>query len=111
MTLVSLATYWKQAGQLLGFTVEVAYVAVLPDGQSITFSARLPDFGAERGMLLSDNYEDFACHANALVTAGYGYSVLSTPLNNAPDPLEIIDVLQDWGWSASSARPEWLGEA
>ena len=106
-----LASYWQQAGQLLGFTVEAPYVVVLPGGQSLTFSARLPDFGAERGMLLSTNYEDFASHVNALVAAGYGYSVLSESLNDAPDPEEIIDVLQDWGWSASCIRPEWLGEA
>ena len=85
-------------------------MVVLPDGQSLEFSARLPDFGAERGMLLSDRYEDFAAHADALVSAGYGYSVLSDP-GQAPVRAEIIDLLQDWGWSAPSHRPEWLSEA
>ena len=111
MTSASLASYWKHAGDLLGFTVEAPYVVVLPEGESITCSARLPDFGAKRGMLLSDNYEDFASYASALVAAGYGYTVLSTPRSNSADPEDIVDVLQDWGWSASSQRPAWLGEA
>ena len=110
MTSKRLAAYWQQAGQLLGFTVEAPCLVVLHDGQPVEFSARLPDFGAERGMLLSDRYEDFAAHADALVLAGYGYSVLSDP---GPEPVraEIIDLLQDWGWSASSRCPEWLSEA
>jgi hypothetical protein len=112
MTPGSLATYWKQAAQLLGFTVEAPYVVALPDGRRITFPVRLPDFGAEHGMLLSDNYEDFASHAKAIVEFGYGYSVMTTPsLSDAPEAEDIIEVLQDWGWSASSTPPEWLGEA
>ena len=106
----ALTAYWQQAGQLLGFAVEAPSLVVLPGGQSLKFSARLPDFGAERGMLLSDRYEDFAAHVNALVLAGYGYSVLSEP-DAVPVQAEIIDLLQDWGWSGSSRCPEWLGEA
>ena len=109
MTSELLGRYWKQAGQLLGFTVEAPYVAVLTDGQALEFSAHLPDFGAKRGMLLSDNYESFSAYKNALIGCGYGYSVLSAS-SASPDPETIIQVLQDWGWSASNSPPEWLGE-
>ena len=110
MTSARLGNYLKQAGQLIGFAVEAPYLVVLPDGQTLEFSAHLPDFGADRGMLLSSRYEDFAAQAGSLVAAGYGYSVLSKP-TSAPAPEAITDVLKDWGWSSSRACPEWLTEA
>ena len=66
MTTERLSTYWRRAGQLFGFTVEAPYLVALPDGKLLTFSARLPDLGAEHGMLLSDNYESFSTHTVTL---------------------------------------------
>ena len=110
MTPDRLSSYWRHAGQLLGFAVEAPCHVVLPGGKTLTFAACLPDFGAERGMLLSDDYECFSAHAVALAAAGYGYSVLSAP-THAPVLADVVDLLQDWGWSASGPRPEWLNEA
>jgi hypothetical protein len=61
-------------------------------------------------MLLADSYESFGSAAETLVEAGYGYSVLGAP-SDAPNAADVIDVLQDWGWSAPSPLPAWLGEA
>jgi hypothetical protein len=105
-----LSEYWLEAGEVLGFVVEAPYQATLPDGRSFSFSALLPQFGAAKGMLLTDRYDSFASAAEALVAAGFGYSVLSTPVG-APVPDDVLYVLQDWGWSSSSPPPAWLGEA
>jgi hypothetical protein len=105
-----LSNYWRQAGDTLGFAVESPHEVFLSSGHRLTFPVRLPDFGAEHGMLLTDNYADFAAHADALGAAGYGYSVLSVP-KDAPRAAEIIGVLKNWGWSGSSAPPGWLREA
>ena len=105
-----LSEYWLDAGKLLGFVVEAPYQVKLSDGRSFVFSARLPQFGAARGMLLAERYESFASATEALVEAGYGYSVLAAP-NQPPSREDVLDVLQDWGWSASSPPPTWLGEA
>ena len=110
MTVDRLSTYWQHVGQLLGFTVEAPCQIVLPGGRALTFSARLPDFGAERGILLSDDYESFSAHTVALAAAGYGYSVLSAP-TYAPVIADVIDLLKDWGWSAAAPQPKWLDEA
>ena len=110
MASAQLSEYWLDASKLLGFAVEAPYHASLSDGRSFVFSARLPQFGAVRGMLLADCYESFASAAEALVEAGYGYSVLDAP-THPPSREDILDVLQDWGWSASSTPPAWLGEA
>ena len=104
-----LSEYWSEAGKLLGFAVEAPYQATLPDGRSFSFSARLPQFGAAKGMLLSDRYEPFASAVEALIEAGFGYSVLGAP-DYPPAAEDILDVLQDWGWSSSSPPPSWLGE-
>jgi hypothetical protein len=105
-----LSEYWLDAGKLLGFAVEAPYQLKLSDGRSFVFSARLPQFGAARGMLLAEHYESFTSAVEALVQAGYGYSVLDAP-NHPPSREDVLDVLQDWGWSASSPPPAWLGEA
>jgi len=107
MTSVQLSNYWQQAGDALGFAVESPHEVFLPSGHRLTFPVRLPDFGAERGMLITDNYADFAAHTDALVAAGYGYSVLPVP-TAAPKAAEIIEVLRGWGWLGSSAPPGWL---
>ena len=91
-----LSNYWRQAGDTLGFAVESPHEVFLSSGHRLTFPVRLPDFGAEHGMLLTDNYADFAAHADALGAAGYRYSVLSVP-NDAPRAAALIE------------RPERLG--
>ena len=109
MTSDDLSSYWQQAGRLLGFVVEAPYVVMLADGLSLKFSARLPDFGAPSGMLLSDAYGHFAPHANELARAGYGYSVLDASANEAFIRGDVIELLQDWGWSSSSTcAPVWF---
>ena len=110
MTRSQLADYWRLAGETLGFAVESPFEIVLPSGHRVSAQLRLPEFGAQCGMLLSDTYDDFSMHSDELVAAGFGYSVLSAP-EGPPDQDEIVDVLQDWGWSASSAQPAWLDEA
>jgi hypothetical protein len=104
-----LASYWQQAGRLLGFAVETPYVVMLSDGLSLNFSARLPDFGAAGGMLISDSYGHFASHISELAAAGYGYSVLDAQPNESIIRKDVIELLQDWGWSSSSTcAPVWL---
>jgi hypothetical protein len=104
-----LSSYWQQAGRLLGFAVETPYIVLLTDGLSLKFSARLPDFGAPGGMLLSDSYSHFASHATELARAGYGYSVLDASANEPIIREDVIELLQDWGWSSSSTcAPVWL---
>jgi hypothetical protein len=103
-----LGDYWRQAGEALGFIVEAPYVVRLPEGQCIEFSCHLPEFGAPRGMLLSHSYAEFSAHAKALAASGYGYSVLSFP-GETVDLASVIEVLQDWGWTASKPAPGWLG--
>jgi hypothetical protein len=94
---------------LLGFAVETPYVVMLSDGLSFKFSVRLPDFGGAGGMLLSDSYGHFASHANELAAAGYGFSVLDASTNEAIIREDVIELLQDWGWSSSSTcAPVWL---
>ena len=103
-----LASYWQQAGDLLGFVVESPYIVSLPSGSSLSFSVRLPNFGAAQGMLLSSRYKHFSAHAGALTTAGYGYAVLDASTNGVVVQ-EVIELLRDWGWSgASSCAPTWL---
>ena len=109
MTSDDLSSYWQQAGWLLGFAVESPYVVMLADGLSLKFAARLPDFGAPGGMLLSDSYGHFAPHATELARAGYGYSVLDASANEAVLRENVIELLQDWGWSSTSTcAPVWL---
>ena len=109
MTPDKLALYWQQAGRLLGFVVDAPYIVTFPAGDSLNFSARLPDFGAVNGMLLSQSYDQFASHANELVAAGYGFSVLAASANEAVAREQVIELLQDWGWSNSSTcAPAWL---
>jgi hypothetical protein len=67
MESTQLSDYWLEAGKLIGFAVEAPYEAKLRDGRSFVFSARLPQFGAAQGMLLTDDYESFASAAEALV--------------------------------------------
>jgi len=105
-----LSTYWLRAGRLLGFTVEAPFHVDLPTGEILIFSARLPDFGATSGMLLTDHGEIVSSHQAGLVAAGYGYSVLS-PDSGEPDLPGVVEVLQDWGWAASTPMPKWLRDA
>jgi hypothetical protein len=104
-----LTKYWQHAARLLGIRVTAPFnlsLGVL----SIPVAACVPDFGAERGMLLVSDFASIEPHLPAICAAGYGYSVLSAG-TSGPMRAELIELLADWGWSGPGSEPKWLSEA
>jgi hypothetical protein len=108
MSAEKLSSHWVEAGRLIGFRVDAPYLLRLTDGSTIRFAARLPDFGNEMGMLLAYNFDEIKRDAAEIVACGYGYSVLGPYVDDVVDRDGVIEVLQDWGWTASTRAPKWL---
>lgn len=86
---------WLLYTERFGLQVEVPFV-LDENTMSLEFPVLLKQFGAPRGMLLVEQWEDIAPHETALVEGGFGYSCLSLPTDNDA----LSDVLRDWGWSS-----------
>jgi hypothetical protein len=107
---LTLASMWREAASDLGLEIVAPFSAHLGPAGRVDVAVLLRDFGADRGMLLVSDYTTVEQHAQRLVEAGFGYSVMSEP-----DPSErysrdyIIEILEDWGWSGPpDRRPTWL---
>jgi len=106
-SLASLGRQWRRAALELGIEFQGPYTLVAADGARFEFACLLPQFGAERGMLLGATYDKVA--AEAAAQAGFGFSYLDA--ENSSERFELsgyIECLRDWGWSAKRERlPNW----
>lgn len=108
-----LALEWLAIADALGLRIVAPASVVLPaTGTRIDADVLLPDFGAPRGMLLVADVDLVWEHRNAIVDAGFGFSVLGYPWSSpdsAPDVDIAIDALRDWGWAGRPEdRPAWM---
>lgn len=111
MSSENLGSYWRNAGELMGFKVEAPYELPLSNGVTIEAAALLPDFGAKRGMLLVDRFDDIGVHWQEIVANGYGFSVLGSDDGYDPSQVDyesIMGCLKDWEWASKEPRPDWL---
>jgi hypothetical protein len=92
---------WLQAAEDLEFEFTTPFRVNLLRRQVSAFGL-LPEFGAERGMVVLLEYEKAEC--DALLESGYGFSCFS--LTNEPyDRDSFVEILRDWGWSSSASLP------
>ncbi|GLQ97275.1 hypothetical protein [Dyella mobilis] len=104
-------SYLKAACRELGLQIEPGFVIKTQAG-AVQAEARIVHLGSVNGMLIFSNYSQLREHQSELLTGGYGFSVLDTPLHNETYDLEsYIEMFRDWGWAGPEAeRPEWMDE-
>jgi len=107
-----LAAEWRLIANALGLRLTAPASILLPSGDRVNADALLLDFGGPKGMVLVTDDNIVWPHREALLEAGYGFSVLSEPRTSIEIPRElddVIDVLRDWGWAgAPENEPTWL---
>ena len=96
--------HWRELAFRLGFQVTAPATIPVGDG-SATFTALLPQFGGENGMIADPYWEAISPYADALLRLGYGYSAVEIGSN--PDDESAKEMLRDWGWSAAEPKPSW----
>lgn len=96
---------WRELGSRLGIDVIAPYELEL-DGVRAQFTALLPQFGAQRGMIVDADYDVIQPHRRSLLAAGFGYSCVELDDDALEDP--PVEMLADWGWSSPSPKPDWL---
>ncbi|MDR7115876.1 hypothetical protein [Caulobacter sp. BE254] len=71
---------------------------------------RLRGFGGAKGTLIVADYEAIRSHREAILAAGFAYSVFDVGAEGAYRSREdILDLLRDWTWTgAPEDRPVWL---
>jgi hypothetical protein len=95
---------WRELASRLRFEVIAPATIRLLDG-SATFTALLPQFGGNAGMIADPDWETISPYADALFTLGYGYSAVE--IGDGPDYESAKEMLRDWGWSAAGPKPSW----
>jgi hypothetical protein len=100
---------WQDAAADLGFVVR-GPVGIDFKGGTLDVPVVVEGFGAGRGMVIVTSYSGVKRHTDALLEAGFGYSVMSQPRpNEAYDRESYIEMLSDWGWSGvPEDRPSWI---
>jgi hypothetical protein len=98
------ADLWRALGSRLGFKV-IAPATVMVGDERVTFTALLPQFGGNSGMIADPDWETIDSHRDALLKLGYGYSAVSLGSDGHDESAQ--DMLRDWGWSASERTPDW----
>jgi hypothetical protein len=96
--------HWRSLAARLGFELK-APACVPIAGESVTFTAHLPQFGSEMGMIADPDGHLMSRYATALVALGYGYSVVE--LGGNEDVEGAQEMLRDWGWTATQPKPSW----
>jgi len=75
-------------------------------GRELEVPVLLEEFGAERGMLLLEDWSAISRCAEELVALGFGFSCLVNPAPGGYDDAGLADMLSDWGWCGSRVLPE-----
>ena len=101
---------WRSAALDLGIEVDSPFVLPV-DGQVLECVALVKNFGARVGMLVLDGGPERQHKVRDLLAEaldlGYGYSFMDL---GPYEREELIDVLDDWGWSGDHAAPDWYGQ-
>ena len=94
----------------LGLQVEFDLALTLADESHIVALAHIPLLGAPNGMLIFRTYDEVKAHAEDLILAGYGYSVLDEPRPDECFDLESFkEMFTDWGWCGDAgSKPSWM---
>ncbi len=101
--------FWKRVADDLDIRVEAPYEVRFSNGTSLQVDALVRDFGAERGMLVSNDPAVLRLYAALIRDEGYGYSsnVRGEPLGYDLDG--VTEMLKDWGWTGpDEERPCWV---
>lgn len=100
----------QRASDELGLRIEFDPRPSVPGVPNLTPVARLPDFGADNGMLIFADGRDLLNFNEQLLDAGFGFSVLGEGSATQEFDLESFkEMLIDWGWSGrSESRPAWM---
>lgn len=99
----NLGQQWLDASNDLGVRVTAPFALTLKSGESVLYDVAVHDFGAERGMILIEEWDE--SKARVAQELGYGYACLEA---SHYDRESTIDVLRDWGWSSQEVAPPWL---
>lgn len=102
---------WSAAAADLGF--EVCFDTAIDElVGSPTAEVHVPQFGAQRGMLIFAQSQPVNEHGNRLLELGYGYTAFDPPKEEEEyERSEFVEMLSEWGWSGSDQdRPTWLEE-
>lgn len=101
---------WTEIGRRFALTVRTD-VSVALDDEPLVVPVLLENFGATHGMVLVTEYSYLQRFTARLVAAGFGYSCLpetgSGDIDEAINEASVVEILRDWGWSASGAPPAW----
>jgi hypothetical protein len=94
----------------LGVRINLDFELELASGRRVFFEAHLPDFGGEKGILLTSGSEVMHGIGNDVVDMGFGYSILSEPTPDSGYGRDgVIALLADWTWCGDpQMRPQWL---
>lgn len=101
---------WTYVAKLLGLRIDLGHEVQLANEEVIANPVVLKDFGARKGILLFTDVNIPFKNSEKLVGLGYGYSVIE-PFEFFGESIvhEVIELLQDWGWSGSTdAKPAWI---
>jgi hypothetical protein len=101
--------FWRRVSADLQIEIISPFGLVLPNGQELTVTALVRNFGQNSGMLVAESYEMIKAYQKDFVDLGYGYAV---NIGGSPDEYNrslMIEILQDWGWSGPRDQsPSWL---
>lgn len=104
-----LAERWSIIADALDLRIVAPFSMHLPSGQRVDADVLLMDFGAPKGMLLVTGDDEVWNHRDAIIRAGYGFSVLNDPGLTSLELQAVLEMLRDWGWTGSrDAQPAWL---
>ncbi len=101
---------WQIAANDLNLEIITPFILMLSSGVEIEAEFLLKNFGAFKGMIVINKYDQVSGYVDEIVNEGYGFSVLDEPFENEQYSRDdYIEILSDWGWSGDkSNKPSWL---
>lgn len=103
---------WLRVQQDLDVEICVDLTLLLADQVRLRVPVLVPEFGAEKGMVVVPEYQMIENQVSSLIQGGYGFSVIGYSMQDAVCPVDsYVEMLLDWGWSGKAEeRPAWLSD-
>lgn len=101
---------WKDAAKDLDIEFISPFKFVGSDGLEYEVTGLLPQFGAEKGTIITSRKDTDEAIAEAEKLDGYYGSGLSPRYYDKYNRKAFIETLIDWGWRSTEEKPEWIKE-
>ena len=101
---------WIEAAKDLEIEFISPFIFTGSDGAEYSITGLLPQFGSEKGVLITSRKDDEESCLESTKLTEYYQTGLSPYHYDKYERESFVETLKDWGWYSNAIAPKWIGK-